>query len=110
MPVRPSQQEQVKEPRVSKQVALGWQLWLCESHSSMLAHERPVPEYPALHAHVYDPAASVHVAAARAQLCNPCVHSLMSAHTMPLPVNPVRQLQENEPGVSVHMAMLTAQL
>ena len=69
----------------------------------MFVHVVPSPLYPLLHAHVNEPAVSVHVASA-GQLCAAVVHSSMFVHVVPSPLYPLLHAHVNEPAVSVHVA------
>jgi hypothetical protein len=84
-PTKPAAQAQRKDPGVSVQVALTWQLCVLE-HSLMLAHATPSPEKPRLQAQVNEPAVLAHVAFGDAQLCVPLVHSFISAQAVPGPL------------------------
>jgi hypothetical protein len=48
-PEYPESHWQVKDPSVSVQVALSWQLSVMVVHSSMSVQFFPFPEYPVLH-------------------------------------------------------------
>ena len=56
----------------------------------MSVHVTPLPEYPALHAHVNEPTVLAHVALVMAQLC---VGNVRSVHSPPTIRPPPSQLQ-----------------
>ena len=76
------------------------------AHSSISAHVIPSPEYPELHAHVYDPTVFVHVAVIAQEF--DCAHSFTSAHVLPSPVKPVLHAHVYDPIVFVHVAPVVA--